>query len=259
VRRVGHQLSDQEIAARYEAFQGALAMRPYFYPAVARFVGEVGSGDVLDAGCGPGLLLAEVGKQNPQARLFGLEIAAANVEATRRLLKGRGDIRLGSVLAPLPFSEEQKFDLILLTEVLEHLKSPAQALQNVVRYLKPNGQLVITFPNAAAWLPLSPLAEPLATRIKIFRGFLPHEHPLRTEQPIDTVFSRREVISIISGTGLKVVQEECHEVFPYLLELLYKFAPGVDPQPRWQALDRICTRLGLFNLGYRIFLRCILS
>ena len=259
MRKVGHHLSDAEIAARYEAFQGTLAMRPYFYPAVADFVGNVGDGSVLDAGCGPGLLLAEIQKRNLRALLFGLEIAQANVEATRRLLNGKGDIRQGSVLAPLPFPEDQRFDLILLTEVLEHLKSPVQALQNVARYLKSGGQLVITFPNAAAWLPLSLLAELLATQIKIFRGFLPHEHPLRTEQPIDTAFSRREVLSMIKDAGLKVIQEECREVFPYLLEIFYKFTPGIDPLPRWQALDRICTRLHLFNLGYRIFLRCVRS
>ena len=256
MRKVGHHLSDAEIAARYEAFQGTLAMRPYFYPAVADFVGNVGDGSVLDAGCGPGLLLAEIQKRNPKVLLFGLEIAQANVEATRRLLNGKGDIRQGSVLAPLPFPEGQKFDLILLTEVLEHLKSPVQALQNIMRYLKPAGQLVITFPNAAAWLPFSRLAEPLAMRIKPFRGFLPHEHPLRTEQPIDTLFSRREVLAMLRSAGLKVVGEACREVFPYLLEFFYKFAPGIDPLPRWQVLDRLCTRLRLFDLGYRVFLRC---
>ena len=254
--KVGHHLSDQEIAARYEAFEGELEMRPYFYPAVADFIGDVGTGEVLDAGCGPGLLLAEIQKRSPHASLFGLEIAEANIAATHRRLNGQGDIRRGSVLAPLPFPEGQRFDLIALTEVLEHLKSPTQALQNIRRYLKPNGHLVITFPNASAWLPFSMVAGPLAIRAKIFRGFLPHEHPLRTEQPIDTVFSRREALNWLRDAGLRVIKEECREVFPYLLELFYKFTPGIDPLPRWQSLDRLCARLRLFNLGYRVFVRC---
>ncbi|MGQ9903962.1 MAG: class I SAM-dependent methyltransferase [Anaerolineae bacterium] len=256
--KTGHELTDQQIAARYEAFGGELAMRPYFYPAVAAFVGPV-EGDVLDAGCGPGLLLAELRKKSPHARLFGLEIAAANVEATRRRLNGAVDARIGSVLQALPFSQDQRFDLILLTEVLEHVKEPVQALINLRQWLKPNGHMVITLPNAAAWLPFSWLAERLVKRARFFRGWLPHEHPLRTEQPIDTAFSRREALEWIEAAGLKVVAQTCHEVFPWALELFYKFTPGFEPLPKWwRPLDSLCARAGLFDLGYRVFVRCAL-
>ena len=61
---------------------------------------------------------------------------------------------------------------------------------------------------------------------------------------------------MLRSAGLKVVSEACREVFPYLLEFFYKFAPSIDPLPRWQVLDRLCTRLRLFDLGYRVFLRC---
>ncbi|MGQ9815478.1 MAG: hypothetical protein ACUVR3_10060, partial [Candidatus Roseilinea sp.] len=60
----------------------------------------------------PWLVAGRVAQKSPQARLFGLEIAAANVEATRRRLNGAVDARMGSVLESLPFSQDQRFDLI---------------------------------------------------------------------------------------------------------------------------------------------------
>ena len=45
----------------------------------------------------------------------------------------------------LPFPNEC-FDIILMTEVLEHLHHPQLALKEISRILKPNGSLVITFP-----------------------------------------------------------------------------------------------------------------
>lgn len=41
----------------------------------------------------------------------------------------------------------QKFDLICLWDVIEHLPDPRQSLLDVLTYLEPNGTLLINFPN----------------------------------------------------------------------------------------------------------------
>lgn len=253
--KTGHTLSNDEITARYEALGETLTMPHYFYRAAADFVGDAGDGAVLDAGCGTGDLLAEVRRRNPRARLLGMELAVSRVEAARRRLGPETDIRPGRLGGPLPFAPACA-DLLLVTEVLEHLTDPAADLRNVLQLLRPGGQVIITFPNGDAWLPWAPLAERLAPRFRLARGFLPHEHPLRTLQPIDTVFSLAEVIEILHQSGLRVVARACYEVFPYLSEFAYKFAPGWDVAPLRRPLDRLITRLGWVHLGYRVFLRC---
>ncbi len=253
--KTGHELSEAEIAARYEQLGDTLRMPPYFYSAVAEFIGPVGGATVLDAGCGTGELLVAVQRLNPQAKLCGLELAPSRVESARQRLGPGADIRLGSLNAPLPFAPESA-DLILVTEVLEHLKEPVAALRHLRRWLRPGGAFIITVPNSSAWLPFSPLAARLAPHFKSARGFLPHEHPLRTEQPIDTVFSLADIRTIVQASDLRVIASACAEVLPYLAEFAYKFTPGWDIAPLRRPFDRLATRLGFTALGYRLMLRC---
>ena len=63
---------------------------------------------------------------------------------SKSLVKGKfyqGDI------CDLKFLIGEKFDFILLQEVLEHLPSPFQAMVNINKLLKQNGVLILTTPN----------------------------------------------------------------------------------------------------------------
>jgi 2-polyprenyl-3-methyl-5-hydroxy-6-metoxy-1,4-benzoquinol methylase len=252
--KVGHTLTDAQISERYEALGGTLSMPGYFYPAVAEFVGNVGNESVLDAGCGTGDLLAQVQRLNPHARLLGIELAQSRVDIAQTRLGAQADIRCGSITGSLPFAPECA-DVLLVTEVLEHLKDPVACIRNLLPLVKPDGHVIVTFPNGAAWLPWSALAEYIAPRIRPVRGFLPHEHPLRSLQPIDTVFSEDEVLGMLRQCGLRVTDRACYEVFPYLAEFAYKFAPKWDIAPLRRPFDKLATQLGWTALGYRVLTR----
>ena len=256
--KTGHQLTDAEIAERYQQLGASLEMPAYYYRAVAEFVGPLSRAVVLDAGCGTGDLLSEIQRLNPGAALRGIELAQSRVDAARRRLGEGADIRCGSITGRLPF-EPHCADVLLLTEVIEHLKDPVAGLKNILALLKPGGAMIVTFPNAAAWLPFSPAAEKLAPRFRPVRGFLPHEHPLRTIQPIDTAFSQSEVFAILRQSGLRITRAACCEVLPYLAEFAYKFAPHWDIAPLRRPFDRLATRLGATSLGYRVFTHCVLN
>lgn len=256
--KVGHTLTDSQISERYERLAGTLEMPAYFYPAVAEFIGNVGEGAVLDAGCGTGDLLVQVQRLNPKAKLLGIELAQSRVDLARQRLGPEADVRCGSITGALPF-QPQSADVVLVTEVLEHLKDPVACLRRLVPLLRPKGQFIVTFPNAAAWLPWSVAAERIAPRIKPFRGFVPHEHPLRTIQPIDTAFSQQEVLDMMAQSGLRVVNKACYEVMPYLAEFAYKFAPKWDIAPLRRPFDKLASHLGWTALGYRVFTRAVVE
>lgn len=49
---------------------------------------------------------------------------------------------------------EGKFDLIVLSDVIEHMNAPVYAVANLMRHLSPGGALCITTPNATSGLAL---------------------------------------------------------------------------------------------------------
>ena len=53
-------------------------------------------------------------------------------------------------LESIPEIANQEFDLILLTEVLEHLDNPGNFLQSLKLLFKPNTELLVTVPNATS-------------------------------------------------------------------------------------------------------------
>ena len=74
----------------------------------------------------------------------GCEYIGLDYLATGGLLYGaRPDIFADASRLPLP---DASIDVVLLLEVLEHLRLPAQALSEIARVLRPGGQLLVTMP-----------------------------------------------------------------------------------------------------------------
>jgi 2-polyprenyl-3-methyl-5-hydroxy-6-metoxy-1,4-benzoquinol methylase len=104
----------------------------------------VPSGRSLDVGCATGLLPAMLKEKGYQAE--GIEF---NPETARWGAENYGiPIRIGS----LELLEGQKgcYDLITLTEVVEHTPEPVEFLQTVNRLLKDGGYALVTFPDITA-------------------------------------------------------------------------------------------------------------
>ncbi len=120
-----------------------------------RFVREVaasmtdGPAEVADLGCGSGLILNEVLQMKPFWSGHGLDISPASVDYAKRLaahkrVAARVEFVAGDI-AQLPF-EDESLDLVIASEVMEHVPEPGLVLMGISRVLRPGGQLVITIP-----------------------------------------------------------------------------------------------------------------
>jgi ubiquinone/menaquinone biosynthesis C-methylase UbiE len=58
--------------------------------------------------------------------------------------KGLGAVKKGDI-CQLPFADAQ-FDLVLATDIVEHVEYDVQAMQEICRVLKPSGRAIITVP-----------------------------------------------------------------------------------------------------------------
>jgi SAM-dependent methyltransferase len=108
-----------------------------------------GPRDVLDVGCGDGRLLDILkGGGDGRWKLSGVEIGARAAAQARA--KGyevvQGDFETVDLAA-----WRARFDLILMHQVLEHTRSPRQAIQRVQSLLKPGGVFSIETPDTVSW------------------------------------------------------------------------------------------------------------
>jgi SAM-dependent methyltransferase len=133
--------------ARMDAAEGSMWWYRALHARMADALSGI-EGDVLDAGCGTGGLLAFLGARRPGLRLVGLEWQAA--AAGRAARKSGAAIVRGSVNA-LPF-RDASFDAALAADVLCHRAvNPEQALSELKRSLRRGGTLVVNMP-AYTWL-----------------------------------------------------------------------------------------------------------
>ena len=106
---------------------------------------------IADVGCSFGVTLLSL-----QQRGFNKLYAVDPDRAAIRYLTQQGiPGRIGLATDPLP-ELENRFDLILLRHVLEHLHSPLHAVENVARWLKPGGRLYIELPDLSRFQEAGP-------------------------------------------------------------------------------------------------------
>jgi len=97
---------------------------------------------ILDIGCGEGITLEKIIKKFPNKCIKGIDYLKENVEICKR----HGlPVEYGSVY-DLKI-ENNSIDCIVFLEVIEHLEDYKKALQEIYRVLKPNGSLILIFPN----------------------------------------------------------------------------------------------------------------
>ena len=107
---------------------------------------------LLDAGCGDGRYLAALPTLGPMpARVVGIDIADSILRTAGAAASKAGvDAELVRAnLEALP-SADGHFDVVLCTQVIEHVLDVLLALRELHRVLQPGGTLIISTDNSAA-------------------------------------------------------------------------------------------------------------
>jgi ubiquinone/menaquinone biosynthesis C-methylase UbiE len=105
---------------------------------------EVGPGDrALDLGCGDGRFTAELAAAGATA--VGVDVAEAALMRARDRYPGLA-FRLTPIEGPLPF-EDNSFELVWASEVIEHVADTGSWLSEVRRVLVPAGRLLLSTPS----------------------------------------------------------------------------------------------------------------
>lgn len=110
---------------------------------IFNILSKINYNNAIDIGCGPGELLIWLKKHHPDKALSGADISNAVLEKNKQNMP---DIDFHELNI-----EEQSlnntFDLVVCSEVIEHLPKQPEAIRNLINMVKPNGHLLISCPT----------------------------------------------------------------------------------------------------------------
>lgn len=123
--------------------------RAYRYSRIAEELGRIISlqiNEVVDFGCGTGELISFLGGKFPDLRFLGLDTSKSAVQIARSNFP-RYQFELMSQSGDSSFQvSEKRFDVVVCSEVLEHLDEPEKALMLISQLLLENGRLIVSVP-----------------------------------------------------------------------------------------------------------------
>jgi SAM-dependent methyltransferase len=128
---------------------------------IASSNGGSGPRSVLDAGCGPECIL----EYGTDAEVTGLDVSPTILERNSRL-----DHAIVADLAGAPLDDE-RYDLIVCWDVLEHLDDARAALDTMARALAPGGVLVLKAPSLNSPKGLVTKLTPYRFHVWVYRRF----------------------------------------------------------------------------------------
>jgi len=202
---------------------------------------------ILEIGCGTGGnldMLAAFGKVSA----FDMEESARTIAAKKTA--GVHDIRAGHCPDHIPFTDE-RFDLICLFDVLEHIEQDVETLAAIRSLLTENGRVLITIP-AYAWL------------YGVHDRFLHHKRR----------YSSREIREKVHACGYRFARLSHFNtlLFPLAAAVRIKerllgstsaAGSGVPPAPINHLFSRVFTAerawLKHFNFPFGVSLLCVLE
>lgn len=97
---------------------------------------------ILDIGCGTGALLQHIATAFPTVDLNGIDFSREMLQIAKNNLGPRATLQVANA-EKLPFKSHQ-FDAVLSISSFHYWRNPEKCLTEIIRVLKPSGQLVIT-------------------------------------------------------------------------------------------------------------------
>lgn len=223
----------------------------YMLPFIERIV-NVDNKSVLEIGCGEGGVLLVFLERD--CRCVGVDISEAKVEYAHKamhehLKTGRLSIVLDDVFtAESRTLLNQKFDIIILKDTIEHLYHHDRVLAGLKEYLSDNGVLYVAFPPW--YMPYGGHQQMAVSKLgklpwyhllprPVYRGLLKLFGESREKitgllSNADTHMTTRRFEKLARQTGYRVLAQQF-----YLINPIYKFKFGLKArkQARWvQAL-----------------------
>ncbi len=202
---------------------------------LGKYINKQGSVNMFEVGCATGFFMDLARQRGWQTE--GIDISEYAVKKAQE--KG-----LAATTATLEsYQSAKKFDVIVMQDLIEHVKDPVDVINRAKNLLAENGLLLFTTPDAGS----------LWARVwnKNWHAFVPPQHLF--------YFSAKNLGSILEKNGFKVVHSAHHGKWftvPYIIRLLYSWTGlnSFSKLAEWSSRSFLKTWAMPINLGDTIFL-----
>ena len=136
----------QQLRARYEATSGGTSL-PSVFRITRRMLGDVDGQLVLDIGCSQGQFALDHLLPAGARAVIGIDFSGNAIRAAqhRAMDIPNALFVVGDAMA-LPVASD-RFDKVVITEVIEHLPNVGACLAELRRAVAPGGEIVLSTPN----------------------------------------------------------------------------------------------------------------
>lgn len=132
---------------------------------VERVINDLKPASILDFGCGTGeLLTVPLAEKFPEITFIGADDDEASLEFARNKNLHLTNLKF---IDPSDIGDPDTFDLIIASEVIEHVEEPEELLTFLKEKLNDNGRIILTLPNGYGPFEATALADSLLFRVGI--------------------------------------------------------------------------------------------
>lgn len=146
---------------------------------------------ILDVGCGSGKT-GEYLKKEKKAIVVGVDISRPAIEQAKKVLDEAYCLDIEK--EAFPFAEN-RFDIIICGDVLEHLIDPLEMLLKLKKYMKSDGYILLSIPNVAN----------IIIRFNLFLGKFNYQPSGILDETHLRFFTLKTVRAMLGKAGLAVV------------------------------------------------------
>lgn len=186
---------------------------------------------ILDVGCATGYLGLAIKKKGN--RVYGIEISEKAAKKAKEVLD---DVIVGNIEEiNIPYPTEY-FDIIICSDILEHLIAPEQVLVKLIKYLKPNGVLLVVVPNVAHY----------SLRWMLLRGKWKYTRTGSMDYGHIRFFTKKSMTKLLECSGYKTKNTIPWIDLPYPIRIIDKCSYGLFSKICKKFFDTILAKCLLF-------------
>lgn len=167
----------------------------------------VRSEEIIELGAGEGFLSKVIKKKFKKSRLLVSDSDEEILEEAKVTLKGVSGLTFKKIDAERIGLKDGIFDLVVCSEVLEHVENPKKVLGEILRVMKDDGKAIISVPWEPIWRMLNLLRLKYWSEGGNTPGHIYH-------------WNYRSFLKMIRSLDLRV--EEIKRPFPWMMLLVKK-------------------------------------